>query len=108
MQILLRFPGVRPRLDAWIARPFWPGVEKGPQGMDRSAAYEQVVASEPPGSPLVNGPFRRAAQAVMRYDVFPPTLVTGVLKREPVQVGDTVGICYHFLPGVDLFFAARV
>jgi len=35
-------------------------------------------------------------------------VVSPVLLRSPIQVGDTVGIQYHFLPGLDLFFAARV
>jgi uncharacterized protein (UPF0548 family) len=40
--------------------------------------------------------------------VFPPGLVTGVLRRDSVATGDTVGIHYHLLPGIGLFFAARV
>ncbi len=42
------------------------------------------------------------------YEIFPPRLVTGVLRRAPVEPGDSYGICYHFLPGVDLFFGGRV
>jgi hypothetical protein len=54
------------------------------------------------------GPYERLARAVLAYRVFPPQLVTGVLRRVPVQAGDTVGTCSHFLPGIDLFFAGRV
>src|SRR5262249_43402938 len=39
--------------------------------------------------------------------VFPPSLVRGLLRR-PVRAGDTFGVCYRFLPGVDLFFGGRV
>lgn len=44
----------------------------------------------------------------MSFDVFPPWLVTPVLQRTPLDVGDTVALRYHFLPGIDLFFASRV
>jgi uncharacterized protein (UPF0548 family) len=47
-------------------------------------------------------------EAILAFRVFPPRTVTPVLRRQPVDVGDTVGICYHSVPGLDLFFAARV
>ena len=66
------------------------------------------MAHEAPGDPEADGPYRRLARAVQAYEIFPLWLVSGVLRREPVEPGDTYGICYHFLPGVDLFFGGRV
>jgi uncharacterized protein (UPF0548 family) len=108
MQLVLRFLGQRPRLDEWEAAPFWPGVDLPPGPGDYRDVHEREVAAEGPGEPAAHGPFRRLADAVLGFDVFPPGLVTAVLRRKPVDVGDTVGVCYHFLPGLDLFFAARV
>jgi hypothetical protein len=108
MQVVWRVFGQRPRLEALDGRPVTPGVEAGPRPGDRRDAYERVVAHEPPGPPEPDGPFRRLARAVLAYEVFPPSLVSGVLRRAPVQSGDTYGICYHFVPGVDLFFGGRV
>jgi uncharacterized protein (UPF0548 family) len=96
-----------PSLDAWERRAFSPGADAGPRNGDHRDAYEREVAHEPPGDPLPDGPHRKLAAAILGYRVFPPQLVTGVLRRAPVDVGDTVGIRYHFGP-VDLFFAARV
>ncbi len=108
MQLLFRAFGQRPRLETWEARPFAAGAESGPGPADRRDAYEREVGVEPPGPPEPDGPFRLAATEILGFRVFPPRIVTGVLRREPVEVGDTVGICYHFVPGVDLFFAGRV
>jgi uncharacterized protein (UPF0548 family) len=108
MQILWRMFGQRPNLELWEKRPFAPGTEGGPRPGDRQDAYEREVSAEAPGAPEPDGPYRRAAAAILAFRVFPPRMVTPVLRREPVEVGDTVGICYHFAPGVDLFFAARV
>jgi uncharacterized protein (UPF0548 family) len=94
-------------LAAWQERPFWPGTDGGPGANDHRDAYEREVAREPPGDPLPDGPHRQVAVAILSYRVFPPEVVTGVLRRAPVEVGDTVGIRYHLGP-IDLFFAARV
>jgi hypothetical protein len=108
MQIICRFLGQRPRLAVWEHQPLSPGVEAGPRPGDRHDRYERQVAHELPGRPESGGPFERLARAIRAYEVFPPRLVGGVLARAPVQPGDTYGIVYHFLPGVDLFFAGRV
>ncbi len=108
LQIVLTFFGGSPQLGDWETRPFWPGVENGPGPGDRQDAYEREVGVEALGPPKPNGLHRRAAAAILRFDIFPPRLVRPVQRREPVQAGDTVGICYHQAPGVDLFFAARV
>src|SRR5262245_21581186 len=105
MQILWTMFGQQPDLTAWEARPFAAGVEAGPRPRDRRDAFEAEVGVERPGEPEPAGPFRRAAEAVCAFRVFPPRLVTPVLRRAPVQVGDTVGLCYHFPGGINVFFA---
>jgi len=106
MQILVGKTAAR--LDDWEPRELWPAIARGPRPGDRGDAYERIVGKEPPGPPIAGGPHRRAADAILGYRVFPPSTVEGVLRRAPVEVGDTVGIRYHLLPGVTLFFAARV
>lgn len=108
MDILWRAAGRRPRLERWESRPLWPGVEQPPSASARVDAYEREAPREGPGAPEPAGPHRRVATAILRYRIFPPALVSGVLRREPVQVGDTVGICYHAPLGIGLFFAAKV
>jgi hypothetical protein len=108
MRILCRFLGQRPHLSALTTRPLSPGVEAGPLPGDRRDRYERVVAQETPGDPEPDGPFERIAAAILRYDIFPPSLLSGVLARTPVEPGDTLGICTHLLPGVDMFFGGRV
>ena len=99
MQILWHCFGQQPRLKSLESLPFSRGVERGPRPGDRRDSYERIVAHEPPGDPAPDGPYRRLARAVRAYEIFPPSLVSGVLPRSPLQVGDTYGICYHFLPG---------
>src|SRR5437016_1457991 len=108
MQWIWRAFGQEPRLEAWEGRPFSVGVEAGPRSGDRLDAYERIIGCEEPGSPAPAGVHRRAAEAILSYRIFPPALVQAVLRRQPVAVGDTVGVCYHLVPGLDLFFAARV
>jgi hypothetical protein len=108
VQIIWRFLGQRPRLESLGGRPLSPGAADGPRPGDNQDRYERVMAREAPGPPEPDGPYRRLAAAVGAYRVFPPRLLAGVLRRVPVGVGDTLGTCYHFLPGVDLFFGGRV
>jgi uncharacterized protein (UPF0548 family) len=108
LQIVVPALGGAPDLESWEKRPFWPGVENGPGEGDRRDAYEREVGVEGPWAPEPGGVHRRAAEAILRYDIFPPRLVRPALRREPVRVGDTVGIRYHLAPGIELFFAARV
>ncbi len=97
-----------PDLERWEAAPFSSGMEAGAGLRDRRDRYARIVGSERPGPPAPDGPYRRVADAIFGYRVFPPDLITGVLRRRPVQVGDTVGIQYHGFRVMDLFFAARV
>ena len=108
MKVLWRFLGQKPDLRGLEKLPLAPGVADGPRPDDRRGFYERVVAHEAPGAPEADGPYRRLARAVRGYRIFPNRLVTGVLARDPVEAGDTFGICYHFLPGIDLFFTGRV
>ncbi|HZN57082.1 MAG TPA: DUF1990 family protein [Planctomycetota bacterium] len=108
MQIIATLFAGAPRLDGWEARPFWAGVERGPGPRDRRDTYEREVAFESPGPPEPEGPFRRLAAEILAYRIFPARWISPVLRRAPVETGDTVGILYHAGPGVDFFFAARV
>src|SRR5262245_9154273 len=100
--------GRRPDLAKWTARDFPPAVLDGPRPTDDRDRHARVVAREPPGDPLPDGPFRRVATAIAEYRVFPPSLLSRVLEKEPVAVGDTVGLTYPLLPGLRMFVASRV
>jgi uncharacterized protein (UPF0548 family) len=100
--------GREPMLAAWESRAFWPGSEHGPDRRCNQDTYEREIGVEAPGEPETDGVHRRAAAAILGYRIFPPRLVTGVLRREPLGPGDTVGIVFRFVPGLRLFFAARV
>lgn len=104
MQILL---GPPPLLDDWESRHPDRMVEAGPPPGCFRDRYETLVGREAPGPPEVDGPFRRAAHAIMGYEIFPAPVGGRVLRR-PVHRGDTVGLLYRFLPWVTLFFASRV
>lgn len=95
-------------LKLWESRPLSAGVEAGPRGNDNRDNHERVVGHETPGPPEDHGIARRLLGAILRFDVFPPRMLTGVLRRSPIECGDTVAIRYRFLLGLDLFFAARV
>jgi uncharacterized protein (UPF0548 family) len=108
MQVLMRFLGQQPQLEHWEARSIVDGVLAGPRPGDARDVHERAVAQEAPGRPEPDGPFEQLARAVRGYRVFPAWMLERVCRREPVEVGDTVGGCYHLLPGIDLMFAARV
>jgi hypothetical protein len=108
MQIIWRFLGQRPDLATVEPLPLTPGVGIGPGPGDWQDSYDRVMAQEAPGVPEPDGPFDALSKAILGYEIFPPRLVSGVLSRNPVQLGDTYGICYHVMPGIDFFFAGRV
>jgi uncharacterized protein (UPF0548 family) len=101
-------PGQEPDLSTWAARDVPPAVLAGPRADDDRDRHARVVAREPPGDPLPDGPFRRAAAAISQYRIFSPRLITPVLARTPVGVGDTVGLTYRLLPGLRMFVACRI
>lgn len=105
--MLLR-PGTVAPLDSWHERPFSPGSTSGPDRFSHQDCYEREVGAEPPGEPVPDGPYSRCAGAILRYDIFPPDVVRGVLGREPVKPGDVVGIRFLGFRWIHLFFAARV
>jgi uncharacterized protein (UPF0548 family) len=91
----------------WQQHPFTPGVDLGPQPRDNGDNHTRVVAQEESGPPQRIA--RQLADAILRFDIFPPHVAHAVLARSPVQVGDTVGLRYHFVPWcLDLLFASRV
>ena len=108
MQWILKVFGGKPRLQDWENRPASATVEQGPRPSDNRDCFEREVAKEAAGEPEQGGPHRRVAKSIMAYEIFPPKVVSPVLHRAPIQVGDTVGILFHFFPGVDLFCAAVV
>lgn len=95
-------------LARWEVRPFSASVELSPRPRDKRDNHQRAVAIESPGLPEIDGPARRLADAILRFDVFPSTLLTSVKRRPLVEVGDTIGLRYPFMPGLQLFFAARV
>ena len=106
MDWLCRWTTAEPDLARWEQYPFSVNVEQGPRPRDNQDNHERVVLHEPPGPPCEDA--RRLGDAILRFDVFPPTMLTPVLRRTPIELGDTVGLRYRFVPSVDLFFAARV
>lgn len=94
-------------LAEWESRPVSSSTLAGPQPYSYHDIHRRIVAVEPPGAPVPNGPFRILAKAIRNYNVFPPRLGRGVLRR-PVQVGDAVGLRYYLIPGLHIFFASRV
>lgn len=102
------FFGKAANLTTWEQRDFWPGSDAGPDASCNEDTYEKSIGSEASGAPQEDGLFRNAATKIMAYRIFPQSLVSGVLRHEPVAVGDTVGIDYRVMPGLHLFFCARV
>ncbi len=108
MRILCRCLAQKPDLVELERRPLSPGVEQGPCVGDRHIRARRLVAHESSGPPCPDGPFFRIARAIFTYRIFPAWMVTGVLRRVPVQPGDTFGNLFHAFPGVDLFFGGRI
>lgn len=106
MQWIIPHLTAGPRLERWEERPYSSGVERGPVPSDHRDRHERIIAWEEPGPP--GAVAHRLATAILAFDVFPPALVTPIVRRRPVQVGDAVGVCYHVVAGLDLFFASRV
>lgn len=106
--MILLLPTQRPDPAAWENRPFSLGVLDGPRASDNFDRHLLQIAIEPPGPPLVEGPFRRAAKAILEYRIFPPQLAERVVKRTPLQIGDVVGLCYPLFLGIRMYIASRV
>ncbi len=100
-------PFMQARLESWEARPLAFGSAGPPPANAFHDRHERIVAVESPGEPEAEGPYTRVARAILSYEIFPARVGKPVLRRA-VQPGDAVGLRYHFLPGLDLFFASRV
>lgn len=107
MQIVLPWLGDVPTPQAFADRPFGPEVTPGARGV-ATDRHECELPSEPPGPPLPDGPFRRAAEAARSYRSFPAQMISGLRAPRPVLAGETVVARYRMLPGLHLVFAARV
>lgn len=94
------------RLENWESRPIHPQVRQGPRFFSFHDDTSGLIASEPAGP--AEADFARVESAILNYDIFGPSMGRGLLRREPVQVGDTVGLRYTRLGWVHLFFACRV
>jgi uncharacterized protein (UPF0548 family) len=108
MQLLLFGSGAESALHIAAQAPLDARVHDGPQPGDRLIDRQRLVAIEPPGPALPDGPFRRAANAILSYRVFPEWLMRPALSRAPLQAGDTFGNRVGPLPGLEAFFAGRV
>jgi hypothetical protein len=108
MDWLIRGISAEPDMARWETRPFSATVEQGPRPNDNRDNHQRVFGCEAPGLPTPNGIARQLADAILRFDVFPPRLFTTTMRRKPVEVGDVIGLRYPFVPGVHLFFATRV
>ena len=94
------------QLEVWESRLLARGAAAAPPPNAYHDRHERIVAVEAPGEPENDGPFVRVARSISGYEIFPLTLGKPVVRR-PVQLGDTVGLRYHLVPGLDLFFASR-
>jgi uncharacterized protein (UPF0548 family) len=106
--MIFLLPSQNADLSVWARRDFPPAVLASQRPTDDRDRHARTVAREPPGDPLPRGPFRRVAAAIGEYRIFSPRLITPVLARTPVAVGDTVGLTYRLLPGLRMFVACRV
>ena len=95
-------------LARWEQCAFSFEADKGPRPHDKRDNHERVIGWEDAGLPEADGIAMRVADAILRFDVFPPHLLAAVTRRTPVEIGDTVGLRYPIVPGLHLFFAARV
>lgn len=97
---------MRPSLEPWLDRPVDPRLPGGPPFGAHQDCYEREVGREPVGPP--GALHRRLAGEIMRFNVFPPWLATPVVSESPLRLGSTVGVWYHPVPGLGVFFASRV
>lgn len=106
MQFLL--PWTSPRLSVWEERPIDYRAYRTALSSPDHDLTEATMALEPVGPPVADGPFETLEAAVFRYDIFGSKVGRRVLRREPLQNGDTVGLEMRMRPAVGLFFGSRV
>ncbi len=91
---------VLPDRGAWETRGFSPSAENGPRPTDARDEHIEVIASVES--------LEAIADAISRFDIFPPSTLEGETGSDTIAVGDTILSRYHALPGIDLIFACRV
>ena len=108
MELLLpASPAAEPLARAALL-PVDPRTLAGPGPRDHRIRETRLVAREQPGEPSPHGPFRRVADAILAYRVWPEWLMRGELARVPLRTGDTFGNRLVLLPFAHAFFPARV
>lgn len=101
-------PGMQPDLHPWEQRPINPLAPKEVLPNPFHDRTEVTLAVEEPGPPQPGGPYRKLAESVLGYRVFGPKIGEPVILTHHVDPGETIGLCYRFLPGLRLFFSSRV
>lgn len=95
-------------LERWEGRAIHPLAPKEVLPNPNHDLTEVTLAVEAPGPPEADGPYRRLSESILGYRVFGPAIGQPVLLARQVGLGDTVGLCYRFAPGIRIFFASRV
>ena len=106
MEFLL--PGMTPNLERWEPRPINPVAPKELLPSPNHDLTEVTLATELPGAPEDEGPYRRLVESVLGYRVFGPKIGEPIILTHRVDPGETIGLAFRFLPGLRLFFASRV
>lgn len=106
MQFLLSW--MEPHLDPWFEKPIHPLAPKEMLPDAYHDVREVTLAQEEPGQPEPDGPYRKVAESILSYEIFGSKIGIPITRTGKVVVGDTIGLRYHFLPGLSLFFASRV
>lgn len=107
MQFLV--PGVNsPDLGPWKDRPVHALAPRDLVPQPHHDLTEATLAVENEGEPVDGGPFERVEDSILRYRIFGPKIGTPITECNQVEMGETVGLVYRFLPILSLFFASRV
>lgn len=102
------FPWSQPDLSKWEERKIHPEAPKEIIRNPNHDVTEATLALEPEGLPIQGGPFEKVSRSILGYQIFGPKIGKTVTHTQKVEVGDTIGLNYKFLPGLRLFFASRV
>lgn len=92
----------------WSRRRVPAAVGAGPGTCDPRDEHVRAIGVEEPGKPAPGGPFARAAEAIRRFDIFPPGRVRPLALRAPVTGGDTIISVSPVVPGLRVLLGARV
>lgn len=100
--------GMKPKLEKWERRKIH---RNAPRDRVPDPYHDRQVATlavEPPGEPVPDGPFERLEKSIMGYEIFGSRIGHPVVRRTPVEVGDTIGLDYKFWGPIRLLIASRV